>query len=71
MILWTPMQLELVFEGLEEMRPPEHSQITYQGVPMMVERTTSGKAKIIRLLSTNPQDYLNVSYAPGNFVDIC
>lgn len=71
MILWTPMQLELVFEGLEEMCPPEYSQISYQGVPMLVERTPSGKAKIVRLLSTNPQDYLNASYVPGNIVDFC
>ena len=71
MILWTPMPLELVVEGLEEMCPAEHSQVTYHGVPMLVERTKSGKGKIVQLLSTNPEDYLNADYNPGNFVDIC
>lgn len=71
MILWTPMQLELVLEGLEEMCPPRYSQVTRRGVPMLVERTADGQQRIARLLSTNPADYLNLEYTPGNFVEKC
>lgn len=69
MILWTPMQLELVLEGLEDMRHPRYSEISYQGVPMLVEKTQDGRSRVARLLSTNPSDYLNVQYTPGTFVD--
>ncbi|MCL6612397.1 MAG: YlzJ-like family protein [Peptococcaceae bacterium] len=71
MILWTPMQLELVLEGIEDMCPPQHSTVSYRGVPMVVEKTASGQGKIIRLLSTDPADYLKAEHTPGSFVTIC
>lgn len=70
MILWTPMQLELVFEGLEDMGAPEYGQVCHRGVPVLVERTKGGRGRVARLLSTDPRDYLNVEYTPGNLIDI-
>ncbi|MCL6477010.1 MAG: YlzJ-like family protein [Peptococcaceae bacterium] len=70
MILWTPMQLELVLEGLEDMCPPEYSHVSHRGVPMLVERTRSGGYKIARLLSTDPADYLKLEYTPGNCLEV-
>ncbi|MFZ5633915.1 MAG: YlzJ-like family protein [Bacillota bacterium] len=69
MILWTPMQLELVLEGLEDMCPPEYGQVYHRGVPVLVERTRDGRHKIARLLSTDPADYLKPEYTPGNFLE--
>lgn len=69
MILWTPMQLELVLEGLEDMCPPRRSLVSYRGVPMLVERAADGRSKIAQLLSTDPADYLNAEYTPGNYLD--
>jgi hypothetical protein len=63
------MQLELVLEGLEEMRPPDYRQVYYRGVPMLVEQTGGGMRKIARLLSTDPVDYLKVENTPGNYLD--
>ncbi len=71
MILWTPMQLELVVEGLEEMCPPNYSRVVYRGVPMLVERMADGRSRIARLLSTDPADYLKAEYTPGSFLEIC
>lgn len=68
MILWTPMQLELVLEGLEDMCHPSYSQVSHQGVPMLVEKTPDGRSRIARLLSTNPSDYLNTEFTPGSFI---
>jgi len=68
MILWTPMPLELVLEGLEDMRPGECSQISHGGVSMLVEKTGDGRNKIVRLLSTDPADYLNQDYCPGRIL---
>lgn len=70
MILWTPMQLELVFEGLEDMCPPQYDQVYHRGVPLLVERTKNGRGRVARLLSTDPRDYLNLEYTPGSLIDI-
>jgi len=68
-ILWTPMQLELVLEGMENMTTPDYCRISHQGVPMLVEKTDGGRKRIARLLSTNPADYLNADYTPGKFLE--
>lgn len=70
MILWTPMQLELVFNGLEKMNAPNYEQLILQGVPMLVEKTADGRQKIVKLLSTDPNHYLKEEYLPGNYVKI-
>ncbi len=70
MILWTPMQLELVFDGLEGMNAPKYEHLIIQGVPMLVERTADGRKKIVKLLSTDPNHYLKENYFPGNYVKI-
>lgn len=68
MILWTPMQLELVLEGLEKMTAPDYEEISVGGVPMVVERTGSGRSRIAKLLSTDPADYLRAEYTPGSML---
>lgn len=70
MILWTPMQPELVFEGLEEMNVPKYEQVVFQGVPMLVEKAADGRQKIAKLLSTDPNHYLNEEYLPGSYLKI-
>lgn len=68
MILYTPMQLELVLAGLEEMQP-EYREMRYEGVSVLVEKTEEGKNRIIRILSTNPYDYLKTNLQPGRLVE--
>lgn len=68
MILYTPMQLELVFEGFDNTRYPEYKEVEYQGVPMIVETLGSGRQKIVKLLSTNPFDYLKPELTPGSII---
>jgi len=70
MILYTPMQLELVLEGFDTTSYPDYKNIEYQGVPMVVEPYGSGKYRIVRLLSTNPYDYLKPELAPGMVINI-
>ena len=69
MILYTPMQLELVLEGFDRTEYPEYREINYDGVPLLVERAEHGKNRIVKLLSTNPYDYLRAELAPGNLID--
>ena len=68
MILWTPMQLELVFEGIDDMVDPGYSHITHCGIPMLAQRTAQGGYRVAQLLSTDPMDYLKREYEPGNLL---
>jgi hypothetical protein len=69
MIIYTPVPLELVLEGFDTTKYPEYKEIEYKGVSMLVEDTGFGKRKIIKLLSTNPFDYLKAELSPGNIID--
>ena len=65
MILYTPMQLELVLEGLEEMKHPEVREVTINGVQILIEDIGSGQGKVQKVLSTRPEDYLKPEFTPG------
>lgn len=65
MILYTPMQLELVLEGLDGMKPISTREVNIDGVPVLINDTGPGQAKVVRLLSTNPNDYLRPDLFPG------
>jgi len=69
MILYTPMQLELVLEGFDRTDYPAYEQISCGGVMMLVERTPQGKRKVVKLLSTDPRDYLRPDLFPGAVLD--
>ena len=69
MILYTPMQLELVLEGFDTTKYPDYKEIEYKGVHMLVEGTEDGRKKIVKLLSTDPFDYLKPELAPGNLIE--
>jgi hypothetical protein len=67
MIIYSAMPLELILEGIEEERQPYH-EMQVNGMVMQVEPINSYEARIVRLISPNPQDYLNPAYAPGQIV---
>jgi len=69
MILYTPMQLELVLEGFDKVNYPDYQEVNYNGVPMVVEDAGFGKKKIVKLLSTNPYDYLKKDLFPGSLIE--
>jgi len=69
MILYTPMQLELVLEGFDKIQYPEYQEIKYDGVSLLVENTSSGKKRVVKLLSTNPYDYLKTNLLPGSLIE--
>jgi len=69
MILYTPMQLELVLEGFDKIEYPDYQEIKYDGVSMVVEDAGFGRKKIVKLLSTNPYDYLRTDLFPGKLIE--
>lgn len=67
MIIYTSMPLELVYEGYDEFKPV-YEEIQHNGVTMLIEPNGAYQGKVVRLLSNNPQDFLNPSYSPGSII---
>jgi hypothetical protein len=63
------MQLELVLEGFDDIKYPEYKEIKYKGVSLLVENTGNGKKRIVKLLSTNPYDYLKTDLFRGSLIE--
>lgn len=68
MIIYSPIPLEEIFKGIEsEVTAPE--ELDWKGVKMEVHPLNRYQAKIIRLLSHNPQDFLDPRLSPGQVID--
>ncbi|ACV63868.1 hypothetical protein Dtox_3116 [Desulfofarcimen acetoxidans DSM 771] len=66
MILYTPMQLELVFEGLEPRQESDYKEVVYKGIPLQV----NAGGEVVRILSTNPYDFLRLDISPGARINL-
>jgi len=58
---------ELFFAGWENTITPL-TDITIAGVTMQVAKLEDGTARIVRLISPNPFDYMNPAWMPGNII---
>ncbi|MFC5448401.1 YlzJ-like family protein [Paenibacillus aestuarii] len=67
MIHYSIVPLEDIYQGMDSFAP-NYMEITVQGVTMQVEPVGGFQARIVRLHSCNPQDYLNTRYAPGTMI---
>lgn len=67
MILWTPMPLELVLEGREAPAAPV-MEIEQEGRRLLITPVSGAQARLERLISTDPADYLNPDYQPGRVI---
>lgn len=54
---------DLVF-GQELLQNP-YEEIEYAGIQMMVEKLSANECRIVRILSTDPADYLRQDIQPG------
>jgi hypothetical protein len=66
LLLYTLMPLETVLEGID--KKYEYKEIDVDGVTLVVESVGINQGKIVRLLSSDPQDYLNPSFSPGKII---
>jgi hypothetical protein len=64
--LWTIVPPEWVFG--EPGRSPETEEIEVGGARMVVTPLGRGQARVERLISPNPQDYLRPDWQPGSVV---
>lgn len=67
MIHYTPLALEEVFAGYDQMKF-NYREIQIDQMTMVVDQISPDEGKIVRLISPNPQDYLNPRYQPGNMI---
>ncbi len=64
MILYTVLPLELVLEGIDRERT--FRDVEVEGITMTVEQVSPDEAVIVRILSTDPQDFLKAALQPGS-----
>ena len=69
MILYTAMPLEAVLEGMESYRP-EHLELDHPRGKIIVERISPTQARVVRLISPCPQDYLDPKTQPGTIISL-
>ncbi|QGG48243.1 YlzJ-like family protein [Heliorestis convoluta] len=67
MIIYTPLPAEMVLQGLEP-DLPKMSNIIYQGRSVMGYKQEDGHYELARIISTDPQDFLNPDFQPGRKV---
>lgn len=76
MFLYTIVPLEYIFDtDNDEKEPdepgrkePEEVQIKQNGVTVLAQPLPGGQMKITRLVSTNPQHYLQSDWQPGTVI---
>lgn len=64
MILYTMMPEELIFPYDAETFSKQKT-VTYQGVSLIVEHMDAQNVQVVRILSSNPQHYLDERICPG------
>lgn len=65
MILYTPLSQTDIFP-LDNEDFTKRQCVSYQGRLLYVEEAEKGSFELLQLLSTDPQDFLDVKYSPGN-----
>lgn len=67
MILWTVVPEEIIFAGQNQ---PVISceEIEYLGQKVMAEKISQNEFRIVRLLTTDPADYLRNELQPGRII---
>jgi len=63
-VLYTLLDPAVILAGMDKEGPP-YQEIEVGGVKLLVEQQTMDTCRIVRLISTNPRDYLNNELQPG------
>lgn len=64
MYIYSPMPWELIWEGVENFNP-NYQEIKIGRLTLEVETLSLNRARVVRLISTDPADYLDSPYQPG------
>ncbi|WP_163536848.1 YlzJ-like family protein [Gracilibacillus sp. YIM 98692] len=69
MILYTPLSYEDIHQPSTD-EYQKYQLISLQQKQCIVEKVSGDKARIVQLLSTNPNDFLNQQLSPGSVISI-
>lgn len=67
MLYWSPIDLEQVFRGWDD-QEDKLVELSYKDVLLQVQPLGDGMAKVVRVISSNPSDYLRKDLAPGEII---
>ena len=65
MILYTMMPQELIFP-CEAAEFSKQQMVTFQGIPLMVMQADHQNVQVLRILSSDPQHFLDERICPGS-----
>jgi len=65
---YTVMPLDIVMDGIDKLESNQ-MEIVVGGIMMQVEPLNATQAKIVRIISCNPQDFMNPQLSPGRIVE--
>lgn len=69
MVLYTVSPLETVLEGYDQYSP-EYFELEYGTCRIVVEAMPPASGKIVRIISSQPHDYLNPLLQPGSIISL-
>lgn len=67
MIIYSPVPAEVIWQNMDE---PQYKLIDHviNGVPVQIRLINRTEARVERILSTDPQDYLYATCQPGQSI---
>lgn len=65
MIMYTMMPNELIYPTAQEVFEKQQ-MIDYHGIPLLVAKNEQQEVEVIRILSSDPKHYLDLTIQPGS-----
>lgn len=69
MILYTMMPQELIYP-CDESEFGKQREVVMDGIPLIVEKTEDNQYRVVRVMSTNPEHFLDSRCMPGAMISI-
>lgn len=67
-VLWTIMPMEIVTASAADPEIPALEELEYQGIRLQASKVSAAEYQVVRILTTNPQDYLRSDLQPGSIL---
>ncbi|HHY13747.1 MAG: hypothetical protein GX977_14720 [Firmicutes bacterium] len=69
MIHYVALPIELVVENMGKI-DYQFTEVEIDGIKMILEPMDFNKGKIVRIISSDPNDFINPSYQPGQTINL-
>ncbi|SJZ31594.1 YlzJ-like family protein [Selenihalanaerobacter shriftii] len=68
MVYYSIIPGDMIFTEEEE-NEVELLEVEVNGVTMVIDQTEIDKGKVVKVISSDPQDYMQLDYQPGNKIE--